>query len=298
MSIKTFINYLTKLFKKEDVFELCTITKTTIEQQVITAYEPAKDLFNTNKFNNPELNKLSEEFFIYLDFKKYSNRLVSVIYEAFKNSLPIIAYIEAESNKLLSENETSATLNYKKANLIRSIQVINFGAEYSLRLLNYIYFNESKSLDKDAAGQLSKAEMQYITDNLKDFAICINLLVKTVDAFKSSIDSLPDSYITDISEATLVALHGATHTDPFRYNELSTRINLFYHIGRFIAARQAEKYKSSKDQLLLLQNRMMQLEKARAKQQDAKLDKQIEVYQDRIDKLVYKIEQMKDNYEL
>ena len=85
-------------------------------------------------------------------------------------------------------------------------------------------------------------------------------------------------------------------TDPLNLGIIPLPINLAYHIGRFIAERQAARYKSAIAERDSVQMRLMYLRQIDQGQADPILRGEIEVSQSRVEKLNYKIKEMEEKW--
>ena len=71
---------------------------------------------------------------------------------------------------------------------------------------------------------------------------------------------------------------------------------MFYHVGRFIAERQAARYKSAIAERDSIQMRLMYLRQLEQGSSDPILRSEIEIAQSRVEKLNYEIKEMEDKW--
>ena len=84
--------------------------------------------------------------------------------------------------------------------------------------------------------------------------------------------------------------------DPLNLGLIPLPINLFYHVGRFIAERQAARYKSAIAERDSIQMRLMYLRQLEQGSSDPSLRSEIEIAQSRVEKLNYEIKEMEDKW--
>jgi hypothetical protein len=122
----------------------------------------------------------------------------------------------------------------------------------------------------------SKQEVEKIIDTIPDIVINIS----NADAVSSTIDA---------GKLSPFSSHGL-----IQGNSQTIFNNPIYHIGLMVAEWQANRYKLSKETKKVLELRLLNLQMIQQKNPDAKLEKEIEYIQSRIQGLDFKIKKMEE----
>lgn len=301
-----FLDYVKKLipvFEKNDILENTKVLRTTIIEHSINAYSSASDLWQGQKFKSPEM-KDYIAYYIKNNNVSRNENIIDSILSAFKNSLLILNALDEKGKNIFSEKEASVSITYTKATILRLLDAIEFAGDYSLRFLNYIYILETNFIVEEpvaddilqGVGTLPPAEIKWLKDNYTDFCLCIKIMSLPFKSIIDHLEKLPDASITELTEKTFVSTVGQGKMDPLNLQHFSAKINPFYFYGIHKAEYQAKKYKSTKEELELVQLRKLQLERTLAKNYDAKLEKEIAYMQNRVTGLIYNISKMEEDY--
>lgn len=289
MLFTSFIQKLIPSFGKGKVAESYQVTIAGIKNHTLPAYEAAAELFNGQKFTS-KFNKDLEDEFKKVIGGKGKKGIIEGTRDALKNSLLILEIAEKLSQEIYNENEANISLDFQKATLLRIVQASEFASDYARKLLNAIYVNEAA--ERGIGANMVPAQVKYIQKNFNDFLTAIEFMFTDSAKFEAKFKEIPQAIISDISEKTLAQTTGVQKLDPFTLRGFVGMSPIYM----FIAQRQAEKYKETKEQYELLQLRMLQLKKLQEKQADASLEKQINYMQDRLTTLEFKIEKMNKEY--
>jgi hypothetical protein len=299
MNLVNYIKSLFPTFKKDKVIDSCNLTKQSIREHALPSYESASELFKSTSFQSKEM---KDYVLVYSKtVEKVSGvDLVSSIRDILKNTLVLLDNISELSKNEFSQNEASIALTYKKSTLLRTIQAAEFANIYSRKFLNYVYVLETTQADKSVSlkDSLLPVEVKWLEDNFLNFCLVCSILLTSKDKYNKGIKELPEATITELTETTLPETLGMAKLDPLNMRGLSIYWNPFYMIALARAQWQAENYKASQAELELLQLRKLNLEKLQQNQPDAKLQKQIDYMQNRVDGLNFKLKQMEEDYDI
>ena len=291
-----FLNYIRTLFptfSKYEVVESIEVTRNSIKEHTLPAYETAAELWKGQKFVSKEAQEMEK-----MILSKVSGKSIfEVVRKALDNSIVTLEKLGDKSKVIYADTEANLSLTFVKSTVLRLTQTMEFGNTYARRLINYLYAEEVAHARKEKL-DLPPAEIKWLKDGVSDFAICINVMSLKYDAIEKHLNGLPDATITDLTEKTFMSTMGEGKLDPMLLRHLSVKVNPFYLYGMYKAKKEADRYKAAKEELELVQLRLLQLQKQQSGQEDAKLDKEIEYMQNRVSGLVYKLNEMEKEYGL
>ncbi len=293
MNLTNYIKGLFKTFKRDSVVDSCTQTGQMIKEHTLPAYEAAAVLFKSNGFKSKEGKDFAS---IYSKKVDRNTDMITSVKNILSNTLVLLDHISNVAKNEFSQTEASVVLTYKKSTYLRTISCAEFLSTYSRSLLNYIYSLETDkangtNITKDS---ILKIEISYIVDNFLSFCDVCKVLHTDKKDYDRLVSGIPDIVISELTELTLPETLGDKKIDPLMMKNISVSWNPFYHIGLAIAAYQVDKYKQAKSQSELLQMRKLNLEKINQNEPDARLQKEIEYLQNRVDGLNYKIQKFEE----
>jgi hypothetical protein len=292
MNLFQYVSGLLPSFSKNAVLTSAEITKTSIREHTLPAYDTAVELWKGTKFKAKTVQVIESEIKKGVSPKP----LFEVVQKALSNGCLILEFAGDHSKKIFSNTEANVGLTYAKATLVRVVGASEFANTYARKLINYIYIEEAIQAGVEQHVVMPPVEVKWLHDSVNDFCIALRALTRNVEDFKKHVNGLPDAVISELTEATFSTTIGEAKTDPFELRNLSVKVSPFYLVGMWMASYQANKYKAAQAELELLQLRQLQLQKTLERTQDAKLEKELEYLQDRVNGLNYSLQKMEKNY--
>lgn len=308
MSILTYIRNLLPSFKKDRVIEDARIIRSELETVSIPSYKEAEKVFTKYTFSSKEMQDYINIFNRNLKsstaFGNKDNIVVS-IRKGLEVLLQNLETVEGKLEKHLEDDVIAEGITCLKANLIQCLEGISFVSKYSYKFLNFIYVAETAAIDGNSQQAISEcfspAEIDYIEKSFVPFCIALGALTGTKAEFEKTIDRIPDIAITSSNSDAVAHTIDKSKLSPFDMNGLiqgpnqSVFGNPIYHFGLMVAEYQANRYKVSKETKKVLELRLLNLEMVKQKSPDAKLQKEIEYIQSRVQGLDYKIKKMEES---
>lgn len=201
-------------------------------------------------------------------------------------------------NKLVDEmfakDVTRDTMTYRKASVIRYLEIVRFCAEYASRgMLRLLAAEANIAEGKPEAvdAQLTPAELAWFNNNQAAFFDSLRILQISPSDLQQTIDSIPDVTVVPEKASMIRETVGENNLDPMRLGLLNARHNPIYHIRMMTAEHQVRKYKAKKEEKRLLELRILRLKEAYQSKQDPRLSQQIEYNEGRLQRLNYELDQ-------
>lgn len=294
-----FIKTLLPRLDRDDVLNDLKITSKELTDTNMPAYNSAVTLFNVNKLTSDKNRDISNVF-----FRTHSTgKGKSVIHEV-NSKLPNVKknldYLEKEIKVLFSRDILSEGLTAKKAILLRSAELMSFVTRYASDLLTLIYVNEGKKIgekiETEVDGLLPITEAK-ITKNIASFTRALEQCGMKHEDYVALMGKIPDVYVSSNSEGVLSSIYGFFSLDPFllKNNVLSFDGNPIYHIGLMVVEWQTNRIKRDIELRNGLELRRMHLEALYNETADPGIEKQINVIQERIEDLDFKIKKFEES---
>lgn len=304
-SLSTFVKSLGGRFGRNQVQKSCELAIDSLRQHSIPAYDQATDFFKEYKIRSPEGKSVENTVRKYIKVGSSGN-WVGGVRDGLNAAVSTLEKISKKSESLYADHEFNAALTFQKATYLRLIGNISFVNDFSRKLLNYVYISEFASMpgveDMGVSKELAPVDVKYIEDNLINFCVCMKVLQKPFEEIERSVDEMPDAIVSESSESVMRSNLGDKTIDPLGMNAMvlpirvSVKWNIFYLFGMLVADFQNACYKASREELSLLQLRLLNLKKAQEKKQDANLQYQIEKMQERVNELNYDVSRWEQKY--
>lgn len=317
MQIIQYIKSLLPKFGKDRVLEDSRIIRTEIETVSLPSYVEAEKVFTKWVFKSKQI----KEFIVIFNRNVKSgsafgtkDNIVTNVRKGLERLLDIHELTEDKLQKTLENDIVADGVTCLKANLIQCLEGISFLSKYSYKLLNYIYICEtavytdssnSNFIDFDAETYIkshySPAEIDYIEKSFTQFCIVLGALTKTKQEFNKLVDEIPDIVINVTNADAIGSTLSPDKIDPLGMRGFSSPgstsvlTNPIYHFGLMVAEWQANQYKLSKETKKVLELRLLNLQLKVQNNPDAKIEKEIEYIQSRIQGLDYKIRKMEES---
>lgn len=294
MQLDKLINWLLPSFGKDRITEDLRITKGEIES-LQTAFDHASQLFRHWKFKSETIQALDKQFAQLTESSKSDNLIVSID-KAFPVALKNLAQLEDLVLAHMGKTVAGKAITYKQATLIQYADAMYLFSKYARKLLNYILVKETEAMGAASeGGALKEPDVEYIDKHFLDFCYAFKAITGKPERTLAAIEDIPEAQVTSASLASMKSSVGITRLDPLKMGFLGTRANPIYFFRVVVADFQMLRYKAQKEELTLLQLRKLNLERLNEGKQDAKVQKQIEYYQARVDELDYELRQREDN---
>ena len=300
-TLGNFLSSLLPRLNKIDVLEDIRITRGELENIVKPVYEDASRHFvNGKNIKSESLTVLNKVFIRNLEQvihmeKIHVNRkrdnLILAVNDRIANLIENAKEIESKIEAVFEKDILRDGLTAKKAVLIRAAEYLSFISRYTIDLANYAYNEELyiRSLD-DSFRDIPPAKIKLIEKNMPAFATLLGFFSIDPEEFKSRYESVPDVFVTITNYEKLSSVYDESKLNPvsapimtgFEYSPI-------YHIGTLWAEWQAARYKSYADKKQMLELKRLALQTEEQERKDPKIKKQIEILNERITKLDYKM---------
>ncbi len=292
MGILNYIGSIARNIGKDEIFEDIRITKKEISEKLIPLYSDAAKYFRVNKPKSEQVKSLNISF---MNAYRKQDKVVDM-FDAVNRALPkILANLDIlseELNKSLETKIITQAVTYRKAMLLKALDLISFASIYSFKLLTYCYYFESKEIENNEYDDLSmpKPYIKMIIANITNYARILKELGCDSNKFYSNISTLKDVILDKDTEAAIDAIkdHDSLHIEEL--TPLGFDGNPIFHFRLMYAEWQANRYKLNKETKTYLELKLANLKMQNEGHSDPKLQKEIEYTASRINTLEYKIQ--------
>lgn len=296
MKIANFIKSLIPSLNRTTVVEDLRIQRASIEEFALPAYKQATKTMRNYNFKSQEGKAIDSALKPFS--RRHGNSLFMAIQSLLEDTVAISMDLEDLIERSFAEDINREGMTYQRAQMIQLVDVISLVSRYSRRLLTYVYAAEaavhegSPSLEEE----MLEGDIEYVKTNLPFFLRAIKTIELASKDLVKVITSVPDVVVTDSNINSMHGQFGESKLDPLELNFIPTWANPIYHLRVIRADWQMANYEEAKDELVSLQLRRLNLEMLNQGKSDAKLQKQIDYYNNEVRKKTAKIEEMRERY--
>lgn len=296
MKHNLFIQSLLPNFDKERINEDIRITSLEMKNITIPAYKQAEPFLSKWTFQNPTVLKRIEIFNSIVERRR--KNIITTIYEGLVIANVTLAELERLVDSSFESNVAGGGITYGRSTLLQMIEAIQFVSRYSRRLLNYIFVAETSQFENEdtVTEALTPADIQWVEDNFINFCNAFNVITKPTKELDKMIEAIPNVVISDDNYDNLVSVAGEQKVDPMKLGFIPVFLNPIYHISMRVAEWQTNRYHAAKQEVKCLQLRQIYLKSLDEKNSDAKIQKEIQYIEDRIQGYLRKNAEMEKRY--
>ena len=297
MKIEQFVKSLLPSIQKDTVLEDIRTTEGELKNSTIPAYDGSIKFFKTWKFKSDIVRDLETTWKRMV--KGHSTGMVETIGRGMHVLLGNLAVVDVEIKKIYSDDTAPEGMTYLKAQLLQYVEMAGFASKYARELLNLIYVAETSEADSGETNlqdSIPPARIEWLKVNFVNFCTVFNAMTQSATDTSKAFSAIPDIVVTPDNAQTLPATVGMAKLDPMACGLIPVKLNPIYHIRMRIAEYQVRRYDSAKDELKLVQLRLLNLERILQNKPDPKIQKEIQYMEDRANKLAAKIAEMERDY--
>lgn len=299
MKVSNYIVSLLPSFEKRRVMEDIRVIRQELTENTLLPYQAADEFFNQWDFISGPVRDFDKRFQsrVKTDFK---GNYVRVTYKVLNRISDNLDTLEALVDNYFSKDIMREGMTYLKANLLQYVETITFAMRYSRSLLRWTYAMEvaEQTENRELADHpLTPAEMQWLAKAEGDFGHAIRILSGTKRDLKKAVDDIPDVVINPDNADVVTRTLGLSKVDPLQIGLISSRLNPIYHIRMAVAEWQVQRYKTVAEERRLIEYRLMQMKELQKDgHTDARLGKNIEYTESRLEKMNYRLHRMEEKY--
>lgn len=300
MSLGDFFKSLVPNFERTRVLEELELAKKNLVDETLPPYKTvveAKVFVGPNPFKSSPIKKINNVYMREAGSRYNMVTSLAMILSSVANALPELEKYVESSFKTSSVEKLGLT--YNKISLLRVISILNFFSLYSRRVLLYTYGQEVPEWLRDHANTpqpFTRDEVKWIETHLVNFARVAKIFSQPMRQILNTLESIPDIVYDPERENDVESVVGKNKVDPLRLGFVPVVSDIIWFFGSAYVEHQAESFKKAKEERRVLEMRMIQLQEAMKGQADAAQDKTIQVTEQRLRDLNYKILKMERNY--
>lgn len=295
MSLSMFVAELLPQLSKVRMRDDLLAAKERIAVEVIPLLNSCVECFAKRDFKSSFVQHFEKELKNELHIRIKGNSIITIndiMGEVLKNCEMLDRLINKSEERFTKE-----AISILNVNIIQAIEGIDFIAKYTLRYLNLALTTEINALENRSEFQgLQPAMVKWTIDNqIAYIKILAILSIKEADLSRK-LSNMPDIVVSPDSANTIETANDEKDYDPAQLGFIPVVLNPVYRLGMWIAEIQAARLSSIKAERDTVALRVVRLEQLLTDKNDPKIQREIDVYQNRLEKLEYTIKQKEEQY--
>ena len=285
MSVFTFISQLLPSTKKANIEDDIAYTKKIFDEVTIPLVAGAKECFALSKDNSNTYKTTIDKFYTITKMRKgvFFEDMALVVRNARQN----LDTVEKMVKKELDEEVYNEAITVQKAHLLRASSAIASIGDLTIQMVNHLM--KAEEIHHGADQEITKGEHEEYLGYVSKLFSLISQYGQEPKAVETKLKSLPEAIVTHKNSESIQAMFN-TKADPFMGAEANGFIP---HPVLFIREQwanfQISRYERNKSFKKQFELRVLSLKSAQSGQANAALEKQIQYYENLVEKLNDKI---------
>jgi hypothetical protein len=293
MKILEFIQQLAPCFKRDDLAEKLRMLRINLEDQTIPAYQNFID--SGIKIKSRNLVEFEKEFDknIKLPFR---GSWAEVTLHVLQNISANLSLFETLAEKNYARDIIATGITFKKAEILRLFAIADFVVTYSRQNLLFLVASEAnvEARTLQSGKERPLPEMSFLEANKVGYFRCFPVMSLKATDIQSKLNDIPDIVVNEESSNTTASTIGSVKLDPMGNSMIPITWNPFYYIGVRMVNREAARMERAKNEKRAIEFRLEQLRMQARGENDAKLEKTIEFYEQEVNLLAARIAKFED----
>lgn len=291
-----FVNLLPASVERSTVVNQLRAQLGDMQDNVLPEYNDALDCFRGGYNFKSQLGRTVEQSFSRQRMTQNRINWICDFIIALDNAIELLPYLEDHISKLKSTTITRDGIDLRTANVLQMAELNKFMLAYAPKLLLWVYASEGATLSAHVKDNFSRAEKEYLTNNLTGFVAVVNLYCKPAAEIKRKLDTTAQIPIAGIDFEAAAAID-SSKTDPLKLGFLGEDIltaivgGMSYRLGKMWAEFTVKRHNEQKELKTALELRLIEFKMAQEGTADAVLSKRIRYTEDRLQKLSFQISQ-------
>jgi hypothetical protein len=299
MSMLEYVKSLLPSFGQDRIVDDLSRLRAELHELVLPSLEQAEKTFKGHAFQSDYAKGL--ETTLKRRFKDHkAEDLFGILHAIFKDAPAKIEALEKLVEASFAKDVTKEALTYRKANILKFIEIVGFAIQYTTRATLRVISGEADYAGGRTAAEGSahhgvhQADVNYLDDKYVAWLDALVLLDQPARAIEEQLASVPEVTVAEGDHDAIAASVDAKRLDPLRQNFIAPSWNPIYHIRSYIAEYEVASINKSKEEKKLVELYLYKLKAKQKNEPTAAVERQIELVQDRLKKIDFKIAKLSE----
>lgn len=292
MSMINYIKSLLPNFGQDRIIDDLSRMRAEAEENLLPSLQQASRAFHGQKLQSQVAKNI--EATLQERFRSHGS-MFDILYDIFKDVPAKLDVLDEAAEEFFAKDVTKESLTYRRATVLKYAETLNFAMNYTVRTVLRVIAAETcvaAGAPEQVDTQLSPKERSYFDSKMGAWIDTLVLLTKSAADVKAALVTVPDVAANEHDAEAVAAVTGHRSLDPLGLNFIAPSINPIYHFRMMLAEWDVAAINQSKEERKLVELRLRELKNRQHGVNDARIQHQIELTEDRLKKLDFAIARM------
>ncbi|QZA71078.1 hypothetical protein AH06_309 [Erwinia phage AH06] len=290
MNIFNYVKNLVGTVDKRDVLGEIDALSDELTRFTISNFAKAIDVNVNTDGSNYYVKQLSREFAKVKQVEGLRGQnLIIQTFITLKQLTLTLEWMRKQVEREYGGRIAREAVDFKQANFLRFIDSIDFYLRYARSML-LVVTTLNANQNEDITKGFTVHEIRFLTDTAVHFVYLTAMFAQPVSVTEKVFDAVPSVVVSDADQQAIEAVLGAK-TDVTKSGFIPLGYNLFFLIGRARAERRVKRLRAAEAAAIATELTLSKLlDKQAGGSDDPSIQKQIEHYQNQLNKLNHEID--------
>jgi hypothetical protein len=295
MSMLDYVKSLLPSFGQDHIVDDLSRVRAELQELVLPSLEQAEKTFKGKKLKS----KIAKDVEKTLQgrFKDHTREeLFEILTDILKEAPAKVDALDKLVEASFAKDVIKESITYRKAAILKYIEILSFALHYTIRISLRIIAAEAAAEAGEPNDEIAitPAELRLLDDKYTTWLDALVVLDQPSKDLEDTLASIPDVIASDEGSMALESVLSSRQLDPMRLNLIAPSYNPIYHIRSHIAEHQVAGINKAKEERKLVELRLHDLKNKVKGENDARVEHQITVIEERLKKLDFKIAKLAD----
>lgn len=294
MKILQYVSQLIPSFGRDRVLDEITRLNSAVTGTLMPALRQAQKSFQHDAVDSDLAKRLQGELRSVFPEFAHSD-LFDILVNLFRSVPGQLDVLEHFVEQHFAKDQTKEAITYRRATVLQYLDTLTFAVEFATNWTVRVVAAEAalaaKEPERTDAYLTPRQKEEF--DSLKtDWFAALKVVYQDPKVLLSAIEHVPDAVVSETNDAAVAATRSI---DPLKMNFIRPRFNLLYRLGMMKAEWDVARIQRSKEEKQLMELRLHELTLARTGATNPRLEHQIKLVTDRLNKINFRIRRLSDD---
>lgn len=262
-------------------------------EHTVPLYNKLEETFRKWDFEGDYAQQMDRDFQKVVKSRIRGN-FITVTTGIMEKTVKNIDQIERMVDTLFGDSIIRSGLTYNRTQIIQLIEAYEFTIRYSRLMLIKVLSDEALALDKrEQQIRLTKTQEKYLMAGREPYVKLMRSIDVNSRELEKTLEQIPEASV-DIDDSGVESVVGLSKLDPMKLSNAVRSLNPIYHVRMAWEDWIYHRMELAEEEMQLLEYQLIDLQNRKNGREDPKLEKAISYTQERIDKLSYKLDKMRE----
>jgi hypothetical protein len=288
MNIIDYVKSLLPSFGQDRILDDLARLRAEANDVLLPSLKQAEETFSGRAFTSAYAKGIEKTLKHRFDSHGSRATLFSILDEVYKGVPDQITMLDKLVESSFAKDVAQETVSYRKANILKYIETLNFSMQYTVRMLLRVIRVETGAAEDGES--LHAAEKEHLDANYLQWLDTLELIDQKHEVIEHALSSIPEVGVADHVEGAI----DGKKLDPLKMNFITPVWNPIYHVRLRMAEKTVADINRSKEERKLVELRLHDIKTRSGSKSDPVVQKQVELVEERLKKIDHSIARMSE----